>query len=288
MLTMVKQLAGVNRSGPSLDLELPRPVEKQGQCPRGSAGCRCAPGRTCEGALTCQWDTCWGGDTQPPESYYYSERGQKDPDEIRALIVTHLDLKPGDHVADIGCGTGQVTLELAQRVGPTGRVYATDIDPKTLEVLPTTLASLSRTAMASVETRLAATIRGTGLSDVPDGSLALILMINSAHFERAEPAEEARAYVAGFLRKLAPGGRLIYHYDWLDSNRMTRAEQEALFTSAGFATKVTEIPMPTHIPAESYVLRGGNSERARQELRRGFILVFHRPAGEVEAPGTAR
>jgi SAM-dependent methyltransferase len=256
--------------------------------PRGSAGCRCAPGRTCEGELRCQWDTCWGGDTQPPESYYYSERGQKDSAEIRALIVTHLNLKPGDHAADIGCGTGQVSLKLAQRVAPSGRVYATDIDPKTLEVLPTTLASLSRTVMAKVETRLATTIRDTGLTDVPDGSLEVIVMINSAHFERAEPPEEARAYVAGFLRKLAPGGRLIYHYDWLDADRLKRGEQEALFASAGFAPKATEIPMPAHIPAETYVLRGGKSERARQALKRGFILVFHRPTGEAEAPGPAR
>ncbi|MCD4784556.1 MAG: class I SAM-dependent methyltransferase [Candidatus Eremiobacteraeota bacterium] len=41
-------------------------------------------------------------------------------------------IKEGDSVADIGAGTGYFTLLLSQMVGQTGRVYAVDIDPKSL------------------------------------------------------------------------------------------------------------------------------------------------------------
>jgi ubiquinone/menaquinone biosynthesis C-methylase UbiE len=49
-----------------------------------------------------------------------------------ARLVTALQLHPGQTVADIGAGRGQLTIELASEVGPTGRVYATELDPDRL------------------------------------------------------------------------------------------------------------------------------------------------------------
>ncbi len=43
-------------------------------------------------------------------------------------VVKSLNLKPGDAVADIGCGSGYFTLLMARAVGPNGKVYAVDID----------------------------------------------------------------------------------------------------------------------------------------------------------------
>jgi ubiquinone/menaquinone biosynthesis C-methylase UbiE len=39
-----------------------------------------------------------------------------------------LELKPGDRVADLGSGGGYFTFLLAKAVGPTGHVYAVDVD----------------------------------------------------------------------------------------------------------------------------------------------------------------
>jgi predicted methyltransferase len=45
-----------------------------------------------------------------------------------ARLVTALDLDAGQTVADIGAGRGQLTVALAREVGPSGRVYATELD----------------------------------------------------------------------------------------------------------------------------------------------------------------
>ena len=50
----------------------------------------------------------------------------KDADKLATL----LHWKPGSVVAEIGAGDGGLTLAAADRVGPTGRVYTTELDPK--------------------------------------------------------------------------------------------------------------------------------------------------------------
>ena len=45
-----------------------------------------------------------------------------------AEVIQALNLKPGSRVADLGSGSGYFTLRLADAVGPTGKVYAVDID----------------------------------------------------------------------------------------------------------------------------------------------------------------
>ncbi len=45
-------------------------------------------------------------------------------------VITALDLKPGEVIADIGSGSGYFTLRLAAQVGDSGRVYGVDVDPE--------------------------------------------------------------------------------------------------------------------------------------------------------------
>ncbi len=49
------------------------------------------------------------------------------------MAMDRLDPQPGQHVIDLGCGTGQTTLELAGRVAPGGRVLGVDIAAALLE-----------------------------------------------------------------------------------------------------------------------------------------------------------
>lgn len=56
---------------------------------------------------------------------------QRDMDRtIRPLgeaALAALDLAPGLRVLDVGCGCGDTTLAIAERVGPAGRVYGVDV-----------------------------------------------------------------------------------------------------------------------------------------------------------------
>jgi SAM-dependent methyltransferase len=57
-------------------------------------------------------------------------------DWLRLPTLALLDMAgvgPGQYVLDIAAGAGDQTLDLAQRVGPTGRVLATDISPAILD-----------------------------------------------------------------------------------------------------------------------------------------------------------
>ncbi|MFL5779526.1 MAG: ubiquinone/menaquinone biosynthesis methyltransferase [Chloroflexota bacterium] len=47
----------------------------------------------------------------------------------RRAAVEATELRPGDAVADVACGTGKLTSALADRVGPFGRVVGVDLSP---------------------------------------------------------------------------------------------------------------------------------------------------------------
>jgi ubiquinone/menaquinone biosynthesis C-methylase UbiE len=50
----------------------------------------------------------------------------------RDRIAEALEIEEGTVVADVGAGEGAWSVDLARRVGETGRVYATEIDPASL------------------------------------------------------------------------------------------------------------------------------------------------------------
>jgi SAM-dependent methyltransferase len=74
---------------------------------------------------------------------------------LRGATDAMLDMalvRPGARVLDVAAGAGDQTLDLAQRVGPTGAVVATDLSPAILELAQ---ANARRSGFANVETRAA-------------------------------------------------------------------------------------------------------------------------------------
>lgn len=63
-------------------------------------------------------------------------------------IIERLQLKPGMHVLDVGCGPGRLTIPFARHVGPKGRVTAFDIQEEMLQILR---ARLARAHLDNVE-----------------------------------------------------------------------------------------------------------------------------------------
>ncbi len=52
-----------------------------------------------------------------------------------ATVVAQLPVKPGDKVADFGCGSGYFSFEFSKRVGPEGVVHSLDVLPAALEAV---------------------------------------------------------------------------------------------------------------------------------------------------------
>ncbi|WP_298757868.1 class I SAM-dependent methyltransferase [uncultured Psychroserpens sp.] len=69
----------------------------------------------------------------------YKEMDWKERDTWMALdtIFTAIGIDKGDHVADIGCHEGYLSVRLAKKVEKDGKVYAVDLRTDRLETLKT-------------------------------------------------------------------------------------------------------------------------------------------------------
>ncbi len=115
------------------------------------------------------------------------------PDEVMGA----LGAKPGSTVADVGAGQGYFTFHLAARVGPSGKVYAVDVDGKPLSKLRQ---RAEKEKLLQIETVL-------GVADdprLPSESVHSVLVVNAYHEMR-----EADAMLRGIRRALKPGGVLV-------------------------------------------------------------------------------
>jgi ubiquinone/menaquinone biosynthesis C-methylase UbiE len=108
-----------------------------------------------------------------------------------------LDLKPGSTVAEIGAGNGSVALAAAERIGASGHVYATEIDPAQLQKIRD---KVSAAGLGNV-TVVKASAGDTGLAP---GCCDAIYMIGVYH-HFTEPLKTD----ASIFRALRPGGKLV-------------------------------------------------------------------------------
>lgn len=67
------------------------------------------------------------------------EQATFDRDRQPALLLAAMHLQPCEHVADIGAGTGLLTVHLARAVTACGRVVATDVNPRVLALMQSRL-----------------------------------------------------------------------------------------------------------------------------------------------------
>jgi len=114
-------------------------------------------------------------------------------DEIFAV----LQVQPGDRIADVGAGSGFFSFRLSPRVGPTGKVFAEDIDARVLEELRD---AARREGLDNIETIVGA----PDDPKLPEASLDGVLIVNAYHEMR-----EHETMLAGVRRALRPGARLV-------------------------------------------------------------------------------
>lgn len=125
-------------------------------------------------------------------------------------VVADLGLKAGMTVADVGCGSGYLTLRMARTVEPNGKVLAADIDTKALDRLRQSIASRRLTNIVVVQSDPTNTCLGAGVADAA-------VLCNVVH---EVPADQRAAVVKDVARSLKPGG-VLHLLDWRKSREIT-------------------------------------------------------------------
>lgn len=110
-------------------------------------------------------------------------------------LFERLALRDGLACLDVGCGGGDVTLELARRVAPLGRAVGADLDPTTIEIARS---EAQQQGVANVEFRQ---IDVGELRGAPEFDLVY------SRFLLTHLSDPAGA-VEAFRRQLRPGGML--------------------------------------------------------------------------------
>jgi precorrin-6B methylase 2 len=125
------------------------------------------------------------------------ERPLREEEERLSLLVDSLDLKAGQSVADIGAGSGVITIMMSRKVGETGKIHAVDIQEEMLELLGDKLNQLDITNVKLV-------LGDVKTPKLPRGEIDLALLVDVYH-ELEFPYEMTLA----MANSLKPGGRLV-------------------------------------------------------------------------------
>jgi len=126
------------------------------------------------------------------------ERAVREKEERLALLIKSLDLKPGMVIADIGAGSGVISVLMAEKVLPEGKVVAVDVQQEMLDRLRD---NLKKMKITNVEP-----LRGTQkTTQLKPSSIDLAIMVDVYH-ELEFPYE----MLLDISKSLKTGGRLVF------------------------------------------------------------------------------
>jgi precorrin-6B methylase 2 len=135
--------------------------------------------------------------TMGVEGAAWLDRPEREAEEAPSKAIAALGIAPGAVVADVGAGSGYYTVRLAQVVGPTGRVVATDLQPGMLDLIRAKVERQGLTNVTLVQGR-------ADDPTLPAASFDLIVLVDVYH-ELASP----QIFVRKLREALKPGGRLV-------------------------------------------------------------------------------
>lgn len=117
---------------------------------------------------------------------------------IREKTLEVARLAPGQHLLDVGCGTGTLALAAWRRLQPEGKVFGIDASPEMIEM-----------ARQKAEKRaMRVSFQLSAIEDLPfpDASFDVVLSSFMLHHL---PEDVRRQGFAQVLRVLKPGGRFL-------------------------------------------------------------------------------
>jgi ubiquinone/menaquinone biosynthesis C-methylase UbiE len=159
------------------------------------------------------------------------ERAEREEEEAPSKAIEALDLKPGMVIADIGAGSGYYASRLAKKVGPTGRVYATDIQPGMIAILERRIKMEGLTNVTPV-------LGAMDDPSLPAQSIDLAIMVDVYH-----ELQQPQVFLQRLKSAFKPGGRLVLlefrkedpKIPILEAHKMSVAEVKQELEAEGYA-----------------------------------------------------
>ena len=137
---------------------------------------------------------------------------------LRATTVSLAQVKPGDSVLEIGCGTGTLTLAAKRQAGSSGKVFGIDIIPGMIEL------SQHKAAQAGEEI----TFQLGSIDEIPFSENQFdVVMCSFMIFHMSEKVR--RKGIAEIFRVLKPQGRFLVVDLALPTQALPRAIAKMLF-----------------------------------------------------------
>ncbi|MBM3290705.1 MAG: class I SAM-dependent methyltransferase [Candidatus Hydrogenedentes bacterium] len=188
------------------------------------------------------------------------ERPEREREEMPDEVIKTMGLKPGDVVADIGCGTGYFSRRMAKAVAPGGKVYAVDIQPEFIEMVK---ANCAKEGVENVVPVL-------GAEDdpkLPKGGIDWMLLTDVYHeFQQPGPM------LAHMRESLKPAGKVALIEYRLDGDtakhiktehRMSVKQVLAEWNEAGFEL----VDLLEFLPAQHFFVFQRDPDRAVAEKK---------------------
>ncbi len=142
------------------------------------------------------------------------ERLEREQEERPADVIKAMGLKPGDVVADIGCGTGYFVRRMAKVVAPEGKVYGVEIQPEFIEMMK---ANCAKEGITNVEPVLG----GEDDPKLPKGGIDWMLLVDVYHeFQQPQPM------LARMREALKPTGKIALIEYRLDGDTALHIRKE--------------------------------------------------------------
>ena len=176
-------------------------------------------------------------DSQPTNNSQKSSQNNQDnsPEfEVNFInpeeVISQMDLRPGNKVADFGCGTGYFTFPLAKKLKEGGTVYALDVLKEKLEAIESQAKILNLT---NIITKRVNVEREKG-SRFEDGELDWVVIKDMLFQNKNKGAiiEEAK-------RVLKPEGKLLI-VEWGSDDFSVGPEKELRISKESLLNLVNE------------------------------------------------
>jgi protein-L-isoaspartate O-methyltransferase len=149
------------------------------------------------------------------------DRPEREREESTTQAIKALQLRPGMVVADIGAGSGYYTVRLAKGVGPTGRVFATDVQRGMLDLIDRRVRQEGLTNVTTV-------LGSDSDPGLPAHALDLALMVDVYHELQAP-----QTFMRRLRETLKPDGRLaLLEFRQEDPNVPIREEHKMSVSGA--------------------------------------------------------